>query len=115
MGTHRIKRDKFTTKDKQNLLKLWCYFYRKNCEGNDLTQYNYFELKYINLVFCMLFSVMLSVNHVYITMKYLAASPFNHPRKSLHCSTLVASEKGMHCVFIYNWGKERYLNYRSLP
>lgn len=85
VGTHRIKRDKFTTKDKQNLLKLWCYFYRKNCEGNDLTQYNYFELKYINLVFCVLFSVMLSVNHVYITMKYLAASPFNHPRKSLHC------------------------------
>ena len=29
VGTHRIKRDKFTTKDKQNLLKLWCYFYRK--------------------------------------------------------------------------------------
>ena len=40
---------------------------------------------------------------------------FNWTRKSLHCSTLVVSEKGMHCIFIYNWGKERYLNYRSLP
>ena len=40
---------------------------------------------------------------------------FNWTRKCLHCSTLVASEKGMHCIFICNWGKERYLNYRSLP
>lgn len=84
VGTHRIKRDKFTTKDMQNLLKLWCYFYRKKM-WRKWSQYNHFELKYINLVCCVLFSVMLSVNHVYVTMKYLAALPFNHPRKSLHC------------------------------
>ena len=59
-------------------------FYRKKM-WRKWSQYNHFELKYINLVCCVLFSVMLSVNHVYVTMKYLAALPFNHPRKSLHC------------------------------
>lgn len=39
VGTLRMKRDKFTTKDMQNLLKLWCYFYRKKCEGNDRSLY----------------------------------------------------------------------------